>query len=100
MKEMISGKGKPGEAGDGGDHFGSENDARSEPRRSNSATIETSDVSLNSEMKLLTRFGMTWRSACGSTISEVVFHQDSPNAAAASPCPRGIAASPPRTFSA
>src|SRR6476469_8755274 len=97
---MMPAKAKPVNAVDGVDHFGSENDARSEPKRSNSATIETSEVSLNSEMKLLTRFGMTWRSACGNTISDVVFHQDSPNAAAASPCPRGIAASPPRTFSA
>src|SRR6059058_3746890 len=75
---MMPAKAKPVNAVEGVDHFGSENDARNEPNKSNSATIETSDVSLNSEMKLLTRFGMTWRSACGSTISEVVFHQDSP----------------------
>ena len=80
--------------------FGSEKEARSWPRRSNSATIDTSEVSLNSAMKLLTRPGMTWRSACGITTSAVVFHQESPSAAAASPCPRGIAASPPRITSA
>src|SRR3954462_15914518 len=97
---MIPAKANPGNAVDGDDQLGCEDDARSGPKRSNSATIETSEASLNSEMKLLPGFGMTWRSACGSTISEVVFHQDSPNAAAASPCPRGIAASPPRTFSA
>src|SRR4029079_7030842 len=97
---MIPAEANPVKAGGGQDHFGSENDARSEPSRSNSATMETREVSLNSEMKLLTRFGMTCRSARGSTLSEVVFHQDSPSAAAASPCPRGIAASPPRTFSA
>src|SRR3954453_15842477 len=97
---MIPAKANPVNAVDDDDHLGSENDAGREPKRSNKATIETNDVSLNSEMKLLTRFGMTWRSACGRTISEVVFHQDSTNAAAASPCPRGMAASPPRTFSA
>jgi hypothetical protein len=41
----------------GVDQFGSENDARNDPRRSNSATIETSEVSLNRPMKLLTRLG-------------------------------------------
>src|SRR3954470_5596631 len=97
---MIPAKAKPVNNVDGADHFGSANEARSEPSKSNSATIETSDVSLNSEMKLLTRFGITWRSACGSTISDVVFHQDNPSAAEASLCPRGIAANPPRTFSA
>src|SRR5438445_8039984 len=97
---MMPAKAKPVNAVDGVDHFGSENDALSEPSRSNNATIETSEVSLNNEMKLLTRFGMTWRSACGSTISDVIFHQERPRAAAASPCPRGIAANPPRTFSA
>ena len=39
---------------------------------------------------------MTWRSACGITISAVVFPQDRPSALAASPCPRGIACRPPR----
>src|ERR1700752_3760352 len=97
---MMPAKAKPVNAVDGVDHFGSENEARSEPSKSNNATIDTSEVSLNSEMKLLTRFGMTWRSACGSTISDVVFHHDRPSAAEASPCPRGIAARPPRMFSA
>ena len=43
-------------------------------------------------MKLLTRPRMTWRNACGITISAVVLPQDRPSALAASPCPRGIAA--------
>ncbi len=51
------------------------------PSRSNSATIETSEVSLNSAMKLLTRPGMTCRRACGITISAVVFHYDRPKCA-------------------
>jgi hypothetical protein len=38
---------------------GSANEARRLPSRSNSATIETNDVSLNSAMKLFTRPGMT-----------------------------------------
>jgi len=38
---------------------GSENAARNCRARSNSATINTSEVSLNSAMKLLTRPGMT-----------------------------------------
>ena len=43
----------------GVDQTGSLKEARSCPSKSNSATIETSDVSLNSAMKLLTRPGMT-----------------------------------------
>ena len=43
----------------GVDQTGSLKDARSDPSKSNSATIETSEVSLNNAMKLLTRPGMT-----------------------------------------
>src|SRR6266487_869221 len=97
---MIPANAKPVNNVVGGDQFGSENDPRNDPNRSNSATIETSEVSLNRLMKLLTRLGMTWRNACGITTSAVVLLQDRPSALAASPCPRGIACSPPRMFSA
>src|ERR1700722_12883815 len=93
-------KAKPVNKVDGVDQFGSEKEARKLPHRSNRAKIDTSEVSLNNPMKLLTMPGMTWRKACGSTISAVVFHQDRPSAPAASPCPRGIACKPPRTTSA
>jgi hypothetical protein len=84
----------------GVDHTGSAKAARNCPSKSNSATMETSDVSLNNAMKLLTRPGMTWRSACGITISPVVFAHDRPSALAASTCPRGIACRPPLMTSA
>src|SRR5665213_3116363 len=88
-------KAKPVNRVEGVAQTGSENVACSEPNRSNSATIDTSEVSLHNELKLLTIPGMTWRNACGSTINAVVFHQDRPSAPAASPCPRGIASRPP-----
>src|SRR5262249_21615198 len=90
-KEIKTVKGKPVKSVVGVAQVGSLKEARSCPSRSNSATIETSEVSLNSAMKLLTRPGMTWRKACGITISAVVFHQDRPSALAASAWPRGIA---------
>ena len=54
-------KAKPVNAVVGVAQTGSENEARKLPSKSNSATIETSEVSLNNAMKLLTRPGMTWR---------------------------------------
>ena len=44
--------------------------------------------------------GMTARSACGSTMYRLSWMAFSPIALAASIWPRGIACSPPRTFSA
>ena len=72
-KISNSGEGEPVNSVVGVAHVGSANEARKLPSRSNSATIDTSEVSLNNAIKLLTNPGMTCRKACGITISPVVF---------------------------
>lgn len=46
--------------------------ALAEPSRSNMAMISTREVSLKAPMKMLTKVGMTMRSACGNTTKRMV----------------------------